>query len=357
MAKAMTPSRLFSFIYRNRSWGRLSAVSVPSVAMACTALAAIVAFLPCAALAFDDDLVPAGIVKLGASVSHETNSKAVARDSVNHGLEVYALPDPSDAGKVSGTLSRDVNETDLAVHVGLTDHWNLALVLPYVEVTQRSTLKVISPGADTTLDATVANLQNKTISGMGNYRLTSIHRPLFTDSNAITWGWGLTAATERNTGIYTGVGSFQTRDPYGSYVGFFHFTHYPKLYRSRIDTRFEYQLPQKDKVNLPTGQRVDIQGAPAVLISVGWEHEPGAWGYGFRIDQRTTLQTRIGGEAQNDPVKEWVFHAQIGLGNLIALENAPIRFPYQTQLTWDTTFFAYNAPIRDRWGFQFITYF
>ena len=226
-----------------------------------------------------------------------------------------------------------------------------------MEATQHSTLRVIDPAADPALTAAVANLNSRTLSGMGNLRLTSLHRPIFTDANALIWGWGLTESPERNTGVYTGTGSLQIRDPYGTIFGLLHYTHYPQQVRGRFDARLEYSVPLVDKVNLPTGQRVSILGAPGVLSSVGWEHEPGAWGYGFRIDQHSTLQSRLAGESQSDPVKEWIFHAQIGYGNLIDLEKAPIRFPYQLWLTWDTTFLAYNAPIRDRWGLLFFTYF
>jgi hypothetical protein len=320
-------------------------------------LASVLAALPPAVRAAEDDFVPAGIFRFSAAVSHETQTKAVARDSVNHGLEVYALPNPADARKVTGTLSREINETDLQLQLGLTDRWNVSLAVPYVQAIQHSTLRVNDPAADPALTATVANLNERTVSGMGNFRLTSLHRPIFTDANAVVWGWGFTESPERNTGVYTGTGSLQTRDPYGSLFGLFHFTHYPQQVRGRFDLRAEYILPLIDKVNLPTGQRVSILGAPGVLTSAGWEHEPGAWGYGLRVDQKATLQSRLDGESQEDPVKEWIFHAQLGYGNLIALEAAPIRFPYQVSLTWDATFFAYNAPIRDRWGLLFFTYF
>jgi hypothetical protein len=310
-----------------------------------------------AARAAQDDIVPGGIFRFSASASQESQSKAVARDGVNHGLEVYALPDPADAAKVSGKLSREINETDLTLQLGLTDHWNVSVSVPYVQAIQRSTLRVNNPGADPALAATVASLNNRTVSGMGNLRFTSLHRPIFTDANGLIWGWGFTESPERNSGVYTGVSSLQARDPYGSVFGLIHWTHYPQQVRGRFDMRVEYAVPLVDRVNLPSGQRVSILGAPNVLSSFGWEHEPGAWGYGFRIDQKSTLQSRLAGESQEDPVKEWLVHAQFAYGNLIDLETAPIRFPYQVSLTWDSTFFAYNAPIRDRWGLRFFTYF
>ena len=356
MAEAMIPPATFV-----RPFGfRISGVATTGVRHFCVlagcTIAALFSAIP-AAHAIDDDLVPAGIVRFSVATSHETQNKAVARDSVNHGLEVWALPDPSDTGRVAGTLSREINETDLNVQLGITDHWNLTLVLPYVEAIQHSSLQVTDPTADAAFRTAIASLKSKAISGMGNYRFTTSNRPLFTDSNAIIWGLGITGSTERNAGIYTGTGTFQNRDPYGTWLGFFRYSHYPQLARSRIDARVEYQLPQLDHVTLATGERATILGGPIILSSFGWEHEPSAWGYGMRVDQRTTLQTRIDGEAQNDPVKEWIFHAQLSYGNLIALEEAPIRHPYQAQLAWDTTFFAYNAPIRDRWTLKFVTYF
>ena len=334
----------------------------------------LVSFVP-AARGAQDDLVPAGIFRFDVSTTQEMQTSAVARDSHTHGLAVYALSglqavDPSEASAVSGSLSRVITETDFRLQLGLTDHWNVSLLLPYVQAVQHSTLRVkpaYNPAADPYCNAsstppcnladTVANLNSRTLTGYGNYQLTSLHRPIFTDANALTWGWGFSASLESNRGVYTGVSSLQTRDPYGSLFTLLHYTHYPDLPRSRIDLRAEYVLPLTDKVTLPTGQHVSILGAPTLLSSLGWEQEPGSWGYGFRLDQKTALQTRLAGEAQEDPIKELLFHAQLGYGNLIALEKAPIRLPYQLALTWDTTISAFNAPIRDRWGLMFFTYF
>jgi len=315
-------------------------------------------FLIRAAAATQDDLVPSGIFNYSVSTTHEEQYKAVARDSVTHDLTVYALPDPTYAGQVSGTLSREYTETDLRLQYGITDTWNLALTLPYVVAIQRSTLQVTNPNADPILFETVASLQNKTLSGMGNYRLESIHRPIFRDENAVTFGYGITGSTERNEGIYTGVSSFEIRDPYGTWLAFLHYTHYPNLARSRFDMRVEYDLPQIDHVNLPTGERgASLLGGPTYAAYMEWEHEPGAWGYALRLQGKATQDSRIDGVSQDDPITELLFHAQISFGNLIALEQAPISFPYQVSLTWDTTLAAYNAPIRDRWGFQFSGYF
>ncbi|MFI5399554.1 MAG: hypothetical protein ACHQZQ_00700 [SAR324 cluster bacterium] len=331
--------------------------------------ASLASFVPMARGA-QDDMVPEGVFRFQVSETYETQTTATARDGKIHDLAVYALPDPNDATQVSGTLWREIYQTDLQLQFGLTDRWNVSLAVPYVQAVQHSTLRVnnnYSSGGDSycnasssppcDLAATVANLQSRTLAGFGNYRLTSLHRPVFTDANALTWGWGLNASLESNAGVYTGDGSLQTRDPYGSLFSMIHYTHYPELARSRVDIRMEYVHPLVDKVTLPTGQRVSILGGPQFLTSIGWEHEPGSWGYGFRIDQKNTLQTELAGESQDDPVKEWIFHAQLGYGNLIQLENAPIHFPFQVSLTWDITFSAYNAPMRDRWGLTYFTYY
>jgi hypothetical protein len=305
----------------------------------------------------EDDLVPAGTVQARATLSHETQTKAIARDSVSHGLEVYALPDPSNQSAVSGTLSRNIDEADLLMQVGITDHWNVSLLVPYVQAVQQSTLRVRDPGADPVLTATVAALQDKTLSGMGNLRFTSLHRPVFSDFNGFVWGYGYQGATSPNSGVYTGSGSLQTRDPYGGFFAFVHYTRFPSLSRSRIDLRGEYQYPFVDRVDLPTGSRVSVQGGATSIFSASWEHEPGAWGYGLGVQGRNSLPTILDGERQEDSVKEYVFHAQLGFGNLIDLERSPIRFPYQALLSFDTTVSGFNTLLRDRWSIAFLTYF
>lgn len=310
-----------------------------------------------AALGSEDDLVPAGVVEIRTTVSHETQTKAIARDSDTHGLEVYTLPSPTSQDYVAGQLSRTIDETDLLLKVGITDRWNLSLLLPYVQATQRSDLRSTTPGRDPVLDVTVARLQNQTVSGAGNLRLTSLHRPVFTDYHGFVWGYGYQGALETNTGIYTGIGSLQTRDPYGGIYAFTHYTYYPKLARSRFDVRGEYQYPFGDMVNIPTGARVSVKGGATALLSLGWEHEPGAWGYGMALQSKTSQQTQLNGDLQEDPVKEYLFHGQLGFGNLIELEKRPLRFPYQALLTYDTTVYGFNTPLRERWSLVFLTYF
>ncbi len=309
------------------------------------------------ARASEDDLVPAGIVEVHTTLSHETQTKAIARDAITHGLEVYALPSPNSKDLVSGQLSRDIDEADLLLKVGITDHWNLSLLLPYVRAAQHSNLQSKFPGLDPVLDVTVARLQDQTVSGAGNLRLTSLHRPVFSDFHGFVWGYGYQGSLESNTGVYTGIGSLQTRDPYGGVYGFVHYTYYPRLARSRLDLRGEYQYPFADKVNTPRGTQVTVRGGATSLFSLGWEHEPGAWGYGMALQSKTSQPTQLDGDLQEDTVKEYLFHGQLGFGNLIELEQQPIRFPYQALLTYDTTVYGYNTPLRERWSLVFLTYF
>ena len=341
--------------YRSQSLGFPS--RIPPLWRALVFLCCVCAPWPASAQGGDDDLVPAGTVQARATISHETQAKAIARDSVSHGFEVYALPDPSNQSAVSGTLSRDIDESDLLLQVGITDHWNFSLLVPYVQAVQHSTLRVLDPNADPVLTATVAALQDRTVSGVGNLKFTSLHRPVFSDFNGFVWGYGYQGSTSPNTGVYTGIGSLQTRDPYGGLFAFSHYTHYPTLARSRLDLRAEYQYPFVDRVNLPTGSRVSVEGGATTVLSVSWEHEPGIWGYGLGAQAKNSLATRLDGESQEDSVKEYVFHAQLGIGNLVDLELAPIRFPFQLLLAWDTTVYGFNTPLRDRWSFTFLTYF
>jgi hypothetical protein len=303
-----------------------------------------------------DDLVPAGTIQAHVALSHETQAKAIARDSVSHGLDAFALPDPGNRSAVSGTLSRDIDEADLLLQAGLTDHWNFSLLVPYIQASQHSTLVVLDPSADPVLTATVAALQDRSVSGLGNLRFTSLHRPVFSDFNGFVWGYGYQGSTSPNIGVYTGIGSLQTRDPYGGAFAFAHYTRFPTLSRSRLDLRGEYQFPFMDSVNLPTGARVAVRGGATTLVSLSWEHEPGSWGYGLGVQGKNSLPTRLDGETQEDSVKEYLFHAQLGIGNLVALELAPIRFPYQVLLAWDTTLYGFNTPLRDRWSLVFKTY-
>jgi hypothetical protein len=309
------------------------------------------------ARAAEDDVVPEGIFRFNTTVMVETESRAFARDSVEHDLSVYALPDPMDRANVSGSLSREFVTTNLKLQYGLGDHWNLVIDLPYVVATQRSTLRVLDTSADPVLNATVAQLQSRTIEGMGNYRVTSLHRPLFTESNQLLWGVYFSGSTERNSLVYTGTGTFQTHDPYGSVGGFGHWGKYFPLFRGHLDLRTEYNLPLVDKVDTPTVGRVSLLGAPNVTTSLTWEHEPGAWHYGFGIIQHTAQQSRLAGEAQDDGVKEWYGHAELGYGNLDRLEHGPISFPTHVTLSWDETFFAFNAPVRDRLALNWLVYF
>ncbi len=311
---------------------------------------------PRGARAAEDEIVPGGAWLLKLNVTEDIQHDAIARDARRHPLANYLLGDHKVSGQVEGGAVRSVTETGTQLGVGLTDRWNLRLSVPYREIRQESNLTTAS--TDPKIAGIVAGLQDRTVSGIGDVRLTSLHRPLFTDSDAIVLSWGLLVPGSRPQSLYIGQPTLDVGVPYRALEGAFQYTHYLlSAERARLDLRADFSVGSSVRVNTPTEQGITLYGPNSGGLLIQWGQEFETLGYGIFLRHRGVTQTFLGGSAQKDQVKETRLGGRFTVGNLAELERRPLTFPFLAGLEVDHVVLGYNVPDSSRYTLFLRTYF
>ncbi len=62
-------------------------------------------------------------------------------------------------------------------------------------------------------------------------------------------------------------------------------------------------------------------------------------------------------QQQSDGVQDYSVRLELGFGNLRALEQRPVAFPYQVLLHYEQTFQGFNTPLRREAQLALQTYF
>jgi hypothetical protein len=302
-----------------------------------------------------DEVVPAGVLLLRLRTGQESVTQAFDHANKPMRLAAYLLPVDAAAGQITGDVTRTVSSTELQLGFGLTDRWNIALTVPYLEVRQDSTLA--SASGDSAVQRRVSALQSRESSGVGNLRIVSLHRPVFTDSNGFTWGFGFIVPSGAMTAPYLGPDTLDVRGPNRSGVVLLHYTRYPGARHSRFDLRVEAQAPQAANVNTLDKINANLQIGNSAAVLVGWQQELGPALYGVWSSYRANTPAFLDGINQDDLKKDWRGGVRLGLGNLIALEQGPVALPYQVSLDYEQTLDGANIPQTNRVSLDFHTYF
>ena len=302
-----------------------------------------------------DEIVPRGVLLGSVSQSTETQDQAIARDGRIHGLATYLYPDYAFQNTIAGTVTRQVDRTDLLLQYGISDTWNVSLATDWQQIQQRSSLSTTDPNP--AIQAAVSQLPSQTVQGVGDVVLTSLHRPHYSDETSFVWGYGLIWPAAPLSTPYIGVGTLAVQSPYGSLFSLAHVTHYAEFSRIRFDARVEFQAALQADVNTPSEGRTTLQAGNAALAEAGLQQELEQWGYGLGLSYFSRTNNGGGGVVERDPVQSYQVHARVGHGNLTELEQGPIRFPYQVWLEYMTTVTGYNTPLEYRTSLTFSAYF
>ncbi len=302
-----------------------------------------------------DEIVPEGVWLLRAAVSQRTEERAFSRLNVEAPLLEYVVPAAEDSAQITGEITRDVQRSALLATYGLSDGWNLSLTLPFVRVEQTSTLATES--ADPAVQAAVGRLASRDISGTGQLRLMSLHRPVFTDSLGIVLGLGYATPGDDLQGPWAGRSTLRLDDPTPRIVGVFHLTFYPLIERSRFDVRLGLELGEDKTVALPAGDRASLNTGNRGQFAMGWHQEFGPFLTGLTFLHTTLSQSSLDGLTQGDSVTETALRLRVGYGNLDALEAGPIAFPYRVVLQFHQTVQGFNTPLREELTLSLTTYF
>lgn len=308
------------------------------------------------ALGAEDEMVPGGVWHLGVETGLETQRQAIARDGQSRPLVDYLAGQPGLSRRMSGAVTRRVMTAEVQATYGISDFWNLALALPYQRIEQESSLKAGT--GDGAAEEAERLLKTRTVSGLGNVRLTSLHRPVFSDSNGLILGWGVAVPGGPQQADYVGHTTLDTRVPYQALTGLLHYTYYPLgVNRARFDLRFALDVGFRTAVRTPMESSATLHPPNTGSARIGWEQEFESMGYGIFLHHQATTQSFLDGTGQNDLTKETRLGGQVTWGNLAGLETGPLAFPYQAGLRLDHLVLGYNAPVTTRLALFFRTYF
>ena len=333
--------------------------SIPSGAAAPLAgmvLAALLALPGWAhAQAFRDEFVPEGHLGLEIARFQQDQDRAFDRSGELRPLRSYLIPNRNAYGQASGPIERNVTETDLRLTAGLSDHTNLFLQLPYLELEQDSRLRTSSQRAD--FNREVDSLDSQSLSGPGDLTALLMFRPVFSDRNGFVWGYGITHPLRGRSESDPGLYALALRSPNPKLQSFLHYTRYMRLEHSRFDLRLEAQTGLTGKIDtLEEGSR-PYRSGNGVAGETGWYFEAGPVGAGVSLEERYAGQNRVDGVGQEDPRKATLLHWRFGFGNLADLEEGPVTLPYQIRLTLDRSLRGFNVPYENGMTLSILFFF
>lgn len=297
--------------------------------------------VPSEAVSARDEVVPDGVWLAEVALFREHQDTAHDRSNERDPLSDYLLPDRTVQRRTRGAVTRTVNRVDLRLTYGISDTWNLFVEWPYLALEQHSTLEATT--ADPEVQQAVDNLDDETLSGMGDLRLLSMHRPVFSDRNGFVWGYGLThPVQERDAG--PGPLALALRGPDATLRGFLHYTRYlVSVARARFDFRAEAGTGLGGTARNAAGKKQSFRTGNFGQVNLGYFQEIGPAGLGLEVEQFVRGESRLAGVSQDDPVKETLLRLRLAYGNLRALEEGPLDWPYQAHLLVERTLQGFNV--------------
>jgi hypothetical protein len=290
-----------------------------------------------------------------ADLTTDRWSEAINNRNTVAPLKEWLIPQVARLGEVSGRIEREIEIFGLRLQVGLSDTWNLALEGSRVRITQTSTLATTSSDED--IAGQVERLRSRTVSGAGDTRLTSLHRTHYSDRHSIVLGFGVALAGSGPELPYEGRGTLMTGDPASYARGQFQYTFYPFIDRGRFEFAAALDVHQDAEVKGLDGQNHTLEPGQRADFRIGWEQELGPVLLGFAFTHLLQGQASLDGIRQGDGIVETTGRLVLGFGNLVALEEKPLAFPYLVQLRYDTTLQGYNTPLRNELRLSLLTYF
>lgn len=296
------------------------------------------------ASAAQDEIVPAGAWSHELALFYQEQDRAYNRFGNLTALRSFLLPGLDARRTTTGFITRTVTRLEFRFTYGLSDSWNLSLEIPYLSLDQDS--KLVSTSTDPLVGEEVKSFRRQSLSGLGDGRLTLLHRPLFSDRNAVLWGFGYTQALadrEARPGQHAlGLGS-----PSPSLRAFVHYTRFPRVERSRFDLRFQFEMGIDGEIDTFDEGSQPFRKGNAATFQLGWSQEFGRFAAGVQLSEMRRSQSRLDGAGQDDPEKETAARLRLGYGNLVELERQPLPFPYLLTIEFERSLRGFNVIFRD----------
>ena len=322
-------------------------------------LSSLLVALPSAAYGLlEDEMVPEGKWFFRASFRQATHQEFFDRGKNEGTLKDALIPDPEVRDQIEGDITRKISRTDLLFTFGISDRWNLSLDLPYLDMTQESSLATVAgAGPEAAAELERRQLQSRTLSGVGDVRLTSQHRPVFSDRAGFIWGYGLVIPGGSQQTPFVDRTTFDLRSPLPAYFMFLHATSYLGGSRSRLDFRASAERGFRGDVETPAGENKYLDPGSRVAATVGYSGEIGPVALGVEAELRVARASTLARERLGDTVRALAGRFHLGIGNVAQLEEGPVAFPYQVLLEVEHIARGTNTPLGSFFSLTFQTYF
>lgn len=306
------------------------------------ALVVLAAAPPLSAASWEDEFVPRGVVHSRVAVRSERLDGALDKQGDPQTLKHYLIRDEAVRDQVTGEITRQITRYDFSFGYGLSDSWNLALNLPFLQLEQTSDLATTSP--DTDIATLLAELQTESRSGLGDLRLTSLHRPVFSDRNGFIWGYGAEIPSGANTAYYVDNTTFDVSNQTAAAFIFLHYAHFPALRRSRLDLRVEVKMGAAGAVTVAGGTQATLRPGNQLRVNLGWRQEFGDFGAELEMELDASRPSWLDGEVGGDAERGVRARLHLDYGNLAELETGPVGFPFRFGLQIQTLISGANVP-------------
>lgn len=302
-----------------------------------------------------DLMVPADAVQLHAELAVQRQDQGISTHGTVGGLREWALRSERERRQVRGDLTRDVTWVTLAAQYGMSDTWNLRLDLPYGQLTQTAELTVNTTDAE--LAARAATLETETLSGLGNIRFSSLHRPLYTDWNSLVFGFHLELPGSSPDNPYIGRPTLALAQPLPAWGASVHYTHFPAASRNRWDLTADWKRYTRGTVDTPLADGRSLTLPDETAFSLHWAHDMRSVNFGFGVRHALSINTVLDGENLNDDTRAWIIQAEIGGGNLATLEQQPVSLPQAWRFAIDHAVAGFNIPLGTVYALRYRLYF
>lgn len=308
-----------------------------------------------AAWASVDLMVPEGVVMLHAELSAQQQDQGISTHNTVGGLREWALRSERERSQVTGDLTRRVTWLTVAAQYGMSDTWNLRLEVPYGQVSQTADLTVDT--TDTELAARVKTLETETLSGLGDIRLSSLLRPLYTDANSLVLGLHVSVPGSGQDNRYIGRPTLTLAQPLPALGASLHYTHFPEVSRSRWDLVGSWKRYSRGTVDTHLADNRSLVLPDESTVSLHWAKELQSVNFGFGLRHELSINTVLDGENLNDDALAWIIQGEIGGGNLAELEQGPVDLPQAWRIAIEHTVAGFNVPLGTVYALRYRLYF
>jgi len=293
----------------------------------------------------EEEIVPSGVFRVLVSESSTTQTEAIDRRKTRGPLKNYLLPDNDLRDATTGAIQRTRSETELRLTFGLSNAWNISLRLPYLQLEQNSTLQNETTNPEE--KAHLATLENASISGLGDLRLSLLYRPVYNDRNGLIWSFGWEKPSAGGDIPFSDSTSLTTTNHVHRYLVLMQYTRYTAVIRGRYDLSFRWSEGLPATVETTAGNQQKLKPGADIKARMGWVQEFHDFSFGVESDYGVVGQNSLGGELLRDNSYRWNYRLQVGYGNLSGLEKGPVAFPYRLLISKEGLVRGFNTVADD----------